>query len=213
MRIRIFLASIFAILLFTLPAFSAPVVVDLSGATTGTFINGIGADFATAFIGQTYNGSYGLSGLPTGPLTLNPIRTLEVAYWSPSVSPGSNSILPEPGNMGPLSIWLEGNLADSITWTMGFADSNNPISIAFYDINGNVVNAISPNLLSGYNVYTFSGLGVFAGLSIFNNTDPAGLRYQNFSYNQVTGIPEPTTLLLLGLGLLGVAGVRRKLRK
>ena len=32
-------------------------------------------------------------------------------------------------------------------------------------------------------------------------------------YGTSTSVPEPTTLLLLGLGLVGVAGIRRKLQK
>ena len=31
--------------------------------------------------------------------------------------------------------------------------------------------------------------------------------------DEVTGLPEPTTMLLLGLGLMGLAGVRRKIQK
>lgn len=193
----------------SIPLAANTVNVDLSGATSGTSIVAPGASFAETFAGQTIVGT-GISGSPTDPLTLAPSGTLDVAFFNPGVSAPSNSILPEPGNQGPLSVLLDSN-ADSVTWTMGFADSNGPISVDFFATNGSLVAAVNEPLTLGYNVYTFSGLGTFRGFTIFNDNDPAGLRFQNFSYNSTpNSTPEPGSLLLLGTGLLGLAGAVRR---
>jgi hypothetical protein len=197
-------------MLFGTSAFAANVDVDLSGATSGTLINGVGASFAETFAGQTTTGT-DISGSPTNPLTLSPSGTLDVQLWDSGVSPESNSLLPEPDNQGPLSVLL-GSDADSITFTSGSADGGDSLSVDFFSATGALVSAQTLNLLAGYNVYSISGVGTFRGLTIFNDLDESGLRYQNFSYNSVTGgTPETSTWAMLILGFAGIsfAALRR----
>jgi hypothetical protein len=71
--------------------------------------------------------------------------------------------------------------------------------------------------------YNFTGLDLNGDtLKItfhYNPTPPAGpadwvlLSEVQFFAPAVSGVPEPTTMLLLGLGLVGLAGVRRKFQK
>ena len=193
----------------SIPAAANIVNVDLGGATTGTLITGVGASFAQTFAGQTVVGT-GISGSPTNPLTLAPSGILEVAFWNPGVSAASNSILPQPDNQAPLSVLLDSN-ADSVTWTMGFADGPGPVSVDFFSDSGALVHAVNQTLVSGYNVYSFSGFGDFRGFTIFNDNDPAGLRYQNFSYNSAAGVPEPGPLLpMLAFATLAGLVYRRR---
>jgi len=50
----------------------------------------------------------------------------------------------------------------------------------------------------------------FRGLTIFDNNDAAGLRFQNISYNAVASTPEPAYLPVAGLLLIGLRFIRRK---
>ena len=82
-----------------------------------------------------------------------------------------------------------------------------------FGASGNLVNTLLFTGLSGYSNFSISGAGIFSGVTFTNNTDPAGLRFQNFSYNTVVSpVPEPQTyaMLLVGLGLIGFMARSKK---
>lgn len=207
------LALVIAALLVSVPAHADVVNIDLSGASSGTSITTPQASFAQTFAGQTVSGT-GLTGSPTGPLTLAPSGTLTVQFFDPGVSAASNSILSQPGNQAPLAI-LFASLADSFSFTMGSSDAGSTIDVRAYGDGGALTGSTQISMGSGYNLYSLTGLGTFRGLSFLNNNDPAGVRFQNMSYNSVSSVPpvpEPGTwaMMLVGFGAIGFTMRRRR---
>lgn len=200
MKLSVKLAIFASAVALAAPAHAATVSVDLSGATTGTLITGVGASFAQGFA--------------AGPLALAPSGSITVAFWNPGVSPGSNSLLSQPGNAANLAMLLDGGvLANSLTFTAG-SWGGGSVTATGYDLAGNVTGSTAFSNPSGYSVFNLTGIGNFAGVLFSNNTDPAGLRFQNFSYETVANgaVPEPATwaLLVVGFGLVGAAMRRRQ---
>jgi hypothetical protein len=207
MNIRFALTALAAALSVSVQA--ATVNIDLSGASSGSFIDGVGADFTQGFAGQTVSGT-DLAGLPSGPLTLATSGSITVVPFDPGVSAPSNSLLSQPGNAAPLAILLDSD-ADSFAWTMGSSEAGSSISYRLYGASGALMGGGSLVMGSGYNAYALNGLPAFRGISFDDNSDGAGMRFQNMSYS-TAAVPEPPTyaLLLAGLGLVGAAARRRR---
>ncbi len=204
------LVALAAAALFSAQVHAAVVNVDLSGASGGTLINGVGADFSQVLGGLSVIG-ISVTGTVTAPLSLTAAGTIQVGAFNPVVSPAGNSLLSQPGNAAPLAMLLD-SAADSLAWTMGFGNGGS-VTADFYSATGALVGSQVFSGLAGYNVFSVSGLGTFDAVQFRDNNDGAGLRFMNFSYNSVvTGVPEPATPALLAVALLA-AGLVSRLRQ
>jgi hypothetical protein len=177
--------------------------IDLSAATDGTLITAPGGSFAQTFAGQTVVGNNGISGSPTGPLTLAPSGMLFVAFSNGIVPPmPQNAILSGIDFQGPLSILLD-SPATTFKWAMGPGNSNpgTPISVDFFDSQGSLTRSFSGRVVVGFSFYAFEFSTPISGLTIYNDTNPGGLQFLDFSYTPfVPSVPGP----IAGAGLPGL---------
>ena len=180
----------------------------LQTAVSGSTVTGVGASFAQRFAGQTVSG-IGITGSRTNPLTLQAAGQIAVTFFDPGVSAASNSLLSQPGNAAPLSILL-GSDANSFNWTMGFGDGGS-VTADFFSLAGALVFTQTFSGLSGYANFALAGLPTYHGITFKDNNDPAGLRFQNMSYNAVA-VPEPSTwaMMAAGLAVAGALSARRR---
>jgi hypothetical protein len=156
-------------------------------------------------------------GTPTGPLALDP-SSPNTFITNDGANPTSPVLSGSPTFNGPIAI-LFNTLVAGVGFDGGFFDAVGSTGITAFDINGvilgTVVNAGTGIEFLGLVTDTGENLigGVFLDLV---GTEPAGFAIDNLRFgtgDQVrppNSVPEPGTLALLGIGLLGMGMARRK---
>jgi len=121
--------------------------------------------------------------------------------------PTAPVLSPAPPYSGDFNIKFT-SPATNVSFISGYWDTVGSGIISVYDPSNILLGTYTDSTLG---VDTFSFGAVVIGSIYFNSfADFAGADIDNLSFNQV---PEPATMLLLGLGLIGVAGIRRKFKK
>jgi hypothetical protein len=139
------------------------------------------------------------------------------AYYSGAEDGAYYSVWGNIGSDGSISQSFTDVAGQHYTFSFWFAaNGDNPSDFSAYWDGTQLLSLSNPSTGAAWTEYTFTGLvGTGSDTITFNGRDdPSWMALDNISVTPQTGgtVPEPSSLLLLGSGVLGLGGViRRKL--
>lgn len=210
-KLTIFL-SITALLLGTVITATGAVTYDFDSLSPGTYTE---ATFNSYFDGILFDNTGGHSLKVVSTSFPAPLHVLQANF-------SGNVIINDPywnsdGSRNSTIATFEA-LTDYVSITLGDGgvDQDN-LFLNAYDSSNNLIDGVSfLNPDTSYAGHTLSINSATADIAWveFYGVDSSGLNsvfWDNFSFNKgTTSVPIPSTLLLFGLGLLGLAGGSRK---